>query len=259
MKQSLTVVSIALALLSLYVALAGTVFERPALVFNDGRSTYFQPRAGQNLRVEGGHNEGPYVVVPGTPDVIHYSTGQTTATAYWKKANRFMGDKTRESDDLPSGFTGFSGRLALIGAHSHLESARALNATMPLSQMVKALVPQGWTGSAQKDIDLTASTSFATRDGENWMQSFDRLIASSDMYANVDFDARHVTLRRSAPKSVAVNYVASNAPSASASISTIADQIAAIAASTSDAPVRDSLLASKLGAVAIRDGDDSHV
>ena len=113
MKQSLTVVSMALALLSVKVALAGTdpfdfdyeiagnVLERPALVFNDGSSTYFQPRAGQNLRVEGGHNEGPYVVVPGTPDVIHYSTGQTTATAYWKKANRFMGDKTRESDDLP--------------------------------------------------------------------------------------------------------------------------------------------------------------
>jgi len=273
MKQSLTVVSMALALLSVNVALAGTdpfdfdyeiagnVLERPALVFNDGSSTYFQPRAGQNLRVEGGHNEGPYVVVPGTPDVIHYSTGQTTATAYWKKANRFMGDTTRESDDLPSGFTGFSGRLALIGAHSHLESTRALNATMPLSQMIKALVPQGWTGSAQKDIDLTASTSFATRDGENWMQSFDRLIASSDMYADVDFDSRHVTLRRSAPKSVAVNYVASNAPSASASASasTIADPIAAIAASAADAPVHDSLLASKLGAVAIRDGDDSHV
>jgi hypothetical protein len=190
MKQSLAVVSIALAWLSVGTALAGTdpfdfdyeiagnVLERPALVFNDGSATYFQPRAGQNLRVEGGHNEGPYVVVPGTPDVIRYSTGQTTATAYWKKANRFMGDKTRESDDMPSGFTGFSGRLAIIGNRSHLESTRALNATMPLAQMVKALVPQGWTGSAQKDIDLTSSTTFATRDGENWMQSFDRLVAS---------------------------------------------------------------------------------
>jgi hypothetical protein len=272
MKQSLAVVSIALAWLSVGTALAGTdpfdfdyeiagnVLERPALVFNDGSATYFQPRAGQNLRVEGGHNEGPYVVVPGTPDVIRYSTGQTTATAYWKKANRFMGDKTRESDDMPSGFTGFSGRLAIIGNRSHLESTRALNATMPLAQMVKALVPQGWTGSAQKDIDLTSSTTFATRDGENWMQSFDRLVASSDMYADVDFDARHVTLQRTAPKSVAVNYVGSNTTSSTSSnASESADPIAAIAASTADVPARESLLASNFGAVAIRDGDDSHI
>jgi len=272
MKQSLTVVSIALALISVNVALAGTdpfdfdyeiagnMLERPALVFNDGSATYFQPRAGQNLRVEGGRNEGPYVVVPGTPEVIRYSTGLTTATAYWKKANRFMGDKARESDDLPSGFTGFSGRLAIIGNRSHLESTRALNATMPLAQMVKALVPQGWTGSAQKDIDLTSSTTFATRDGENWMQSFDRLVASSDMYADVDFDARHVTLRRMAPKSVAVNYVASNTASpASSDTSSSVDPIGAIAASSADVPARESLLASTFGAAAIRDGDDSHI
>jgi len=276
MKHTLTLISIALFFASADIAIAGTdpfdfdyeiagnVLERPALVFNDGSATYFQPRAGQNLRVEGGHNEGPYVVVPGTPDVIHYSTGQTTATAYWKKTNRFMGDSTRESDDLPSGFTGFSGRLALIGTRTHLDSTRALSATMPLSQMVKALVPQGWTGSAQKDIDLTASTTFATRDGENWMQSLDRLIAASDMYADVDFDSRHVTLRRSAPKSVAVNYVASNA-SATPSVAqqaSAADPIAAIAAangSDGDTTAHDSLLASKFGATAIRDGDDAHI
>jgi hypothetical protein len=197
--------------------------------------------------------------VPGTPEVIQYSTGGTTATAYWKKSNKFIGDKARGNDETPSGFAGFSGRLVLVGARSSLASTRALNATLPLSQLVKALVPQGWTGSAQKDIDLTASTSFATRDGENWMQSLDRLVAASDLYADVDFNARHVSLRRSAPQSVGVNYVATSTPAAAAQAKP--DPIADIAKrSQSDAPApAESVLASRLGAVAIRDGDDSHI
>ncbi len=281
MKHTLSLLTLALAAVTLNAAAAGTdpldfdyeiagnVLERPALVFNDGSDTYFQPRAGQSLRVDGGHNQGPYIVVPGTPDVIRYSAGGSSATAYWKKANRFIGDKARS--ETPSGFSGFSGRLALIGPRSSLESTRSLNATLPLAQLVKALVPQGWTGSAQKDIDLTASTSFGTRDGENWMQSLDRLVSASDLYADVDFNFHHVTLRRSAPQSVGVNYVApvsqvaaaSAAATAAAASSeaSAADPIADIAKKVdADAPAAaGSVLAAKFGAQAIRDGDDSHI
>ncbi|WP_062644267.1 TrbG/VirB9 family P-type conjugative transfer protein, partial [Caballeronia arationis] len=277
MKHTLSLLTLALAAVTLNAAAAGTdpldfdyeiagnVLERPALVFNDGSDTYFQPRAGQSLRVDGGHSQGPYIVVPGTPEVIRYSAGGSSATAYWKKANRFIGDKARS--DTPSGFSGFSGRLALIGPRSSLESTRPLNATLPLAQLVKALVPHGWTGSAQKDIDLTTSASFGTRDGENWMQSLDRLVAASDLYADVDFNAHHVTLRRSAPQSVAVNYVAPVSqvaadPAAAASgVSPGADPIADIAKKAdTDAPAASgSVLAAKLGALAIRDGDDSHI
>jgi len=278
MKHTLSLLTLALAAVTLNAAAAGTdpldfdyeiagnVLERPALVFNDGSDTYFQPRAGQVLRVDGGHSQGPYIVVPGTPEVIRYSAGGSSATAYWKKANRFIGDKART--ETPAGFTGFSGRLALIGPRSSLESTRPLNATLPLAQLVKALVPQGWTGSAQKDIDLTTSTSFGTRDGEKWMQSLDRLVAASDLYADVDFNSHHVTLRRSAPQSVAVNYVApvsqvaaTPAPASSASASAAADPIGDIAkkAEAQTSAASGSVLAAKLGAVAIRDGDDSHI
>jgi hypothetical protein len=276
MKHTLSLLTFALAAVPLNAAAAGTdpldfdyeiagnVLERPALVFNDGSDTYFQPRAGQSLRVDGGHSQGPYIVVPGTPEVIRYSAGGSSATAYWKKANRFIGEKAR--GDTPSGFSGFSGRLALIGARSSLESTRPLNATLPLAQLVKALVPQGWTGSAQKDIDLTTSTSFGTRDGENWMQSLDRLVAASDLYADVDFNSHHVTLRRSAPQSVAVNYVApvsqvtatsaaaSGAPSGADPIADVAKKVDVDATAASG-----SVLAAKFGALAIRDGDDSHI
>ncbi|KMZ11249.1 putative PilL-like protein [Candidatus Burkholderia humilis] len=238
------------------------MLERPALVFNDGSDTYFQPRAGQSIKVDGGHIQGPYIVVAGTPEVIHYTAGGSSATAFWKKANRFIGDKVR--GDMPAGFAGFSGRLALIGEHSSLESTRALNATLLLSQLVKALVPQGWTGSAQKDIDLTSSMSFATREGENWMQSLDRLVAASDLYADVDFDTRHVSLRRSVPQSVALNYVVSAAAAIaqpSQGSETTIDPIADIAkkSEATVAPPAASVLAAKFGALAIRDGDDSHI
>ncbi|WP_250528398.1 TrbG/VirB9 family P-type conjugative transfer protein [Caballeronia sp. GAWG2-1] len=276
MKHTLSLLTIALAAVTLNAAAAGTdpldfdyeiagnVLERPALVFNDGSDTYFQPRAGQVLRVDGGHSQGPYIVVPGTPEVIRYSARGSSATAYWKKANRFIGDKART--ETPAGFTGFSGRLALIGPRSSLESTRPLNATLPLAQLVKALVPQGWTGSAQKDIDLTSSTSFGTRDGENWMQSLDRLVAASDLYADVDFNSHHVTLRRSAPQSVAVNYVApvsqvAATPAPASSASAAADPIGDFAkkAEAQTSAASGSVLADKLGAVAIRDGDDSHI
>jgi hypothetical protein len=276
MKRTLSLLTLALAAVTLDAAAAGTdpldfdyeiagnVLERPALVFNDGSDTYFQPRAGQSLRVDGGHSQGPYIVVPGTPEVIRYSAGGSSATAYWKKANRFIGDKARS--DTPSGFSGFSGRLALIGPRSSLESTRPLNATLPLAQLVKALVPQRWTGSAQKDIDLTTSTSFGTRDGENWMQSLDRLVAASDLYADVDFDSHHVTLRRSAPQSLAVNYVApvsqsAAIPAAASGATSGADPIADIAKKVDAAAsaASGSVLAAKFGALAIRDGDDSHI
>jgi len=242
--------------------ITGNVLERPALVFNDGDATYVQPRAGQDLKVEGGRNQGPYIVVSGTPETVRYTVNGSSASAQWKKANHFIGGNglpgARSNGDLPSGFVGFSDRLSLIGTRTRLDSTRALNATLPLSQLVKALVPQGWTGSAQKDVDLTATSSFATRDGENWMQSLDRLMVSIDLYADVDFDRRHVSLRRMAPKSAAVNYVALSASASAAAPSASSDPIASIAAQNSG-PLLDSLLASKFGALAIRDGDDTHV
>jgi hypothetical protein len=137
-----------------------------------------------------------------------------------------------------------------------------MSATLPLSQMVKSLVPQGWTGSAQKDVDLTNSQSFATRDSENWMQSLDRLLGAVDLYADIDFNAHHVTLRRAAAKSTGVNYVASAAPSEA-----VAQTAAASALPESSQAVSEGIksqsqgggLATKFGALAIRDGDDTHI
>ncbi|SAL49125.1 hypothetical protein AWB68_02431 [Caballeronia choica] len=270
MKHTLTLTALAAVSLSALAAstdpldfdyqISGNMAERPALVFNDGSSTYVQPRAGQNLKVEGGHAEGPYVVVSGTPEMISYSVGGSSVTARWRKANSFTGERGSSNGDMPIGFAGFSNRLALIGNRPRLESTRSMNANLPLSQLVKALVPQGWTGSAQKDVDLTSNFNFGTREGENWMQSLDRLLGSADLYADVDFNGHHVTLRRVAAKSAGVNYVASAAPTGTVagSVSATVETPQSSAQNTSP-PARGSLLASKFGALAIRDGGDTHI
>jgi hypothetical protein len=233
--------------------IAGGIAERPALVFNDGSKTYLQPRAGQVISVSGSHLEGPYVVVEGTPATIQFNVAGHTAVATWNRANTFIGGHGAVpgvGDDQPVAFSGFSGRLSLIGERGSLEPVRSLNATMPVASIVKALVPQGWSGSAQKDVDLTNADRFETRPGENWMQSLDRLMAQTGLYADVDFDTRHVRLRRDVEKSGALAYAAA--------MVTHSDPAAAASGTTAATPPAQSLLAKYFGANAIRDGDDAH-
>ncbi|MGY6240209.1 hypothetical protein ACW910_22260 (plasmid) [Burkholderia ambifaria] len=233
----------------------GGISERPALIFNDGDKTYIQPRAGQVIVADGGHTEGPYVVVEGTPSSITYKVGAHSATARWKKANTFIGGTGAPAamkDDQPAGFDGFTNRLVMIGTRSALEPVRALRASMTVGGFVKALVPQGWTGSAQKDVDLTTLEQFGTRDGENWMQALDRLMTQTGLYADVDFAARHVRLHRDAPKSAALNYASSSRDAEEAGLNRVVAQV------TAEAPAV-SRLAERFGAQAIRDSDDTHM
>jgi hypothetical protein len=251
--------------------ISGGIAERPALIFNDGSKTYIQPRAGQVITAAGGHAEGPYVVVDGTPESITYTVAGRSATARWTKANTFIGGGARAAiaslhDDQPPAFDGFTNRLVLIGAHGALEPVRSINATMPVANIVKTLVPQGWTGAAQKDVDLTAASSFATRAGENWMQALDRLMTQSGLYADVDFTTRHIRLHREAPTSGALNYAAGERTHPQSQSDAIAQTVAAKEGaaqegSAGDSPSRaaqTSLLAQYFGAQAIRDGDDTH-
>ncbi|AUT75428.1 hypothetical protein C2L64_44360 [Paraburkholderia hospita] len=241
--------------------ISGGIAERPALIFNDGTKTYIQPRAGQVITAAGGHAEGPYVVVDGTPESVTYTVAGKAATARWTRANAFIGAGAGGAlaslrDDQPPAFDGFTNRLVLIGSHGTLEPVRALKATMPVANIVKALVPQGWTGAAQKDVDLTDASSFVTRAGENWMQALDRLMTQSALYADIDFTTRHIRLHREAPKSGALNYAAGEKSQPDAIAQTVAAREDAAKPDTT-AP-RASLLAEYFGAQAIRDGDDTH-
>jgi len=205
--------------------------ERPALVFNDGTDTYIQPRDGQVISSVNSHREGPYVVVAGVPASIQYSVNGNTITANWEKGNNFTSERGNATGDLPPAFAGFSDRLILVGSHGALDSVQASTSKMQLSQAVKTLVPQRWTGSAAKSIDLTDSVSLTTRDGETWLEALDRLMKQTNLYAQIDFANKHVSLRDTPPKSVGVSYAANALPSravaAVAVVTTALDETAA--------------------------------
>jgi hypothetical protein len=54
-------------------SIIGANADRPEAVFNDGSQTFIQPRKGQSIIADGGHVEGPYVVIDGTPDTIQFT------------------------------------------------------------------------------------------------------------------------------------------------------------------------------------------
>ena len=227
-------------------------------VFNDGSQTFIQPRNGQSITADGGHIEGPYVVVDGTPDTIQFRVNDRPATARWKSGNSFIGGPLSPSQfrgDQPAGFAGFSDHLVIIGQVSAIEPVRGISSTMTISSLVKALVPQGWSGSAEKDIDLTNQVAFTTQDGESWMQALDRLMNQGGLFASVDFSKHHVRLERSAPKSVAVAY----APNTAVAGAVAAPNLPAPRTEAKGTSNYQSQLATVFGAQAIRDADDSHV
>lgn len=178
--------------------------SRPALMFNDGAATYIQPAPGQKIEADGGQASGPYIVISGVPDEVRYSVNGSLVVARWGKSNSITAEPGNASGDLPRNLTGFSDRMAMLGAHGNLATARPMSGAMPLAVVVRSLVPDGWRGSAQKDIALTEETAFRTVAGENWLQSVDRLLAQRNLYAEVNFDAREIKLRSTPMKAMTI-------------------------------------------------------
>jgi len=228
---------------------------RPAMIFNDGSSTYIQPRAGQTIVADNGQSSGPYIMVDGVPDVLHFTANGQMVTARWKRSNAITREPANPSGDLPHGFTGFSGRIAMVGEHGNLQLVRPGSVTQPLAQIVKAIAPSGWTGTAQKTIALTEETTFVTRDAENWLQALGRLLDQKGLYAEVDFGRRNIALRVEPPKSIAVGVaVASSDASNGANVgNTGAPATVPNDQGSGDGGVASSLLAEAFDAQAIRD------
>ncbi len=227
---------------------------RPAMIFNDGSSTYIQPRAGQTVVADNGQSSGPYIVVDGVPDVLHFTANGQMVTARWKRSNAITREPANPSGDLPHGFSGFSGRIAMVGEHGNLQLVRPGSVTQPLAQIVKAIAPIGWTGTAQKSIGLTEETTFVTRDSENWLQALGRLLDQKGLYAEVDFGRRNIALRVEPPKSIAVGVAVASADTGAGV--NVADTAASAAPSEQgggDGGLASSLLAEAFDAQAIRD------
>ncbi len=171
-------------------------------MFNDGLSTYIQPRHGQVVQADGAIQSGPYWVVDGVPDVLRYTVNGQPVLARWKRANGFTSEAANPAGDMPRDLAAVSGRLALIGSFADLAIVRAGRSALPLAQMVKSIAPAGWSGSAQKDIPLTDDVALETRAGENWLQALARVLEQRNLYAEVDFTRRNIALRATPPKAL---------------------------------------------------------
>lgn len=234
--------------------------DRPAMVFNDGLSTYIQPRHGQVVQADGAIQNGPYWVVDGVPDVLRYTVNGQPVVARWKRANGFTSEPANPSGDLPRSLASVSGRLALIGSYSEMPLVRAGRSSLPLAQMVKSIAPTGWSGTAQKDIPLTDEVALEVRAGENWVQALARVLEQRNLYAEVDFGRRNIALRATPPKAFSVE--PGNTASAGGMLRAAAPVVAAPVADA--APAATALpegptLASAFNALAIRDAKNGRI
>jgi len=253
--------------------------DRPALIFNDGVSTYVQPRAGQVVSADGAQQSGPYWVIDGVPDVVHYSVNGQQVVARLRRANGFTSELTITTADLSGSRAAISGRIALIGSYTTLPLVRAGRWSMPLAQTVKTIAPSGWTGTAQKDIPLTDEVSLELHSGENWLQALSRLLERRNLYAAVNFGRRNIALRASPPKGFAIageepretesgralraaaagQGTAAIAATAATSGPAHADATPAPVAVGASPPSSEPTLASAFGAVAIRDNKNGSI
>lgn len=237
--------------------------DRPAMVFNDGLSTYIQPRFGQSVLADGAIQNGPYWVIDGVPDVVRYSVNGQPVVARWKRANGFTSEPANPGGDLSRSLAAISGRLALIGSYSDIALVRAGRSSLPLAQMVKSIAPNGWSGTAQKDIPLTDDVSLEARAGENWLQALAQVLEQRNLYAEVDFGRRNVALRATPPKAFAVETATSGMLRASATTGTapaIATPVPAASAPATGTPLPEGpTLASAFNALAIRDAKNGRI
>ncbi|GLC91964.1 hypothetical protein Tamer19_13720 [Cupriavidus sp. TA19] len=244
--------------------------DRPALIFNDGLSTYIQPRAGQAVSADGAQQDGPYWVIDGVPEVVRYSVNGQNVVARWKRANAFTSEPANPTGDLPRHVAGISGRLALIGSYTTLPVVRAGRSSLPLAQMVKSIAPAGWTGTAQKDIPLTEDVTVDMNGGENWLQALARVLDRRNLYAEVDFTRRNIALRAVPPKGFSVVGEPSIATAPSIGLEATANGKATSNAApgegapasmqVSGSPLPEGpTLASAFGALAIRDNKQGRI
>nr|WP_315597969.1 pilus assembly protein PilL [uncultured Cupriavidus sp.] len=237
--------------------------DRPAMVFNDGLSTYIQPRFGQSVQADGAIQNGPYWVIDGVPDVVRYSVNGQPVVARWKRANGFTSEPANPGGDMPRSLAAISGRLALIGSYSDIALVRAGRSSLPLAQMVKSIAPNGWSGTAQKDIPLTDDVSLDARAGENWLQALAQVLEQRNLYAEVDFGRRNVALRATPPKAFAVEAATSGMLRASATTGTapaIATPVPAASAPETGTPLPEGpTLALAFNALAIRDAKNGRI
>jgi hypothetical protein len=161
---------------------------------------------------------------------------------------------------MPRSLASVSGRLALIGNYADLPLVRVGRSSLPLAQMVKSIAPAGWSGTAQKDIPLTDDVSLDAKAGENWVQALARVLEQRNLYAEVDFVRRNISLRATPPKAFSVEpgHAAQTAGMLRVAAPVVPAPVADAAPTATPLP-EGPTLASAFNALAIRDAKNGRI
>ena len=184
--------------------------NRPVNVFNDGESTYIQAKEKVTLIISNQNvtMRGPYYVISGVPDSIEGVAGSEPFRIEWQGAQKssFTSEFGRKNADFnEKTFTGTFGRLSFInGVPPDVGLTNPLPHDIQLRELIKALAPHGWSGSADRSINTTQQIDVQSRIGDSWITVLDKVITASNIWAEIDSSKMQIYLRESPPKGFSV-------------------------------------------------------
>ncbi|MBC3871439.1 hypothetical protein [Undibacterium oligocarboniphilum] len=184
--------------------------NRPMNVFNDGDTTYIQPKDQQLLFIDKYpvNMRGPYYTIKGVPDVIEGYTGGDAFRIVWQGATKqtIANEQNRANGDLAAKtFSGTFGRIAFLnGLPPDVAINNALPGQLQLREALKALAPHGWSGSADRGINTTQTVAINSQKGESWVVVLDRLMTASSSWLEMDSNSKTLYLREAPPKGFSI-------------------------------------------------------
>ena len=187
--------------------------KRPVAVFNDGKNTFIQvagsPKVSFNNVTLGDVTlRGPYYVVKGIPSTIEGISDGELFSIKWQGASNdalSIENDRNKSDFADKTFYGTYGRIAFInGIPADVGIVNQLPQNLQLKEVIKALAPHGWTGSADRSINVTQSVKLNSKTGESWVIVLDRLMQNLGVWVEIDSQKQNLYLRDAPPKGFSV-------------------------------------------------------
>ncbi|WP_298150744.1 hypothetical protein [Flavobacterium sp.] len=184
--------------------------NRPVVVFNDGEDTFIQapPKTVLFLQASNVVMRGPYYVIKGVQKHIEGFAGGEPFRIEWKGAHsnpiqaeggRPNGDPERKS------FSGTFGKVAFVnGVPPDVGVVNNLSGPMDVKDVMKALAPQGWSGKADKSININETIQVGIDKGESWIVAIDKVVRRLNVWAEVDASNHTIHLRDTPTKSFSV-------------------------------------------------------
>lgn len=184
--------------------------SRILTVFNDAENTFIQVKEKSQMVLIGQSftTRGIYYVVKGTPSRIEGSINGELFSVVWSGAkNVAIADENERhlGDFAERTMSGTYGRVVYLnGVPKEIGVINALPNNITIKEALKALAPHGWSGNADRSIDINQSVTILSQKGESWVIVLDRLMKSLNLWIEVDSAKGSLYLRDAPPKGFSV-------------------------------------------------------